>query len=189
MRKRQMPLLREEEVEVEVGAETLVERDAAPVELGTLGGAVVRADDRRVAPGCTGADVALLEDRDVGDAVVLRQVVRGREAVRAAADDHDVVAALHLAPRPPHALNSEDVPHSMPSSTSSTTSPTYCPNSCGKKMRKRGPSRSTNAGTSATFPTAGNASRSRAVRRRMARSASSSRPARAPVTSITVPGS
>src|SRR6266508_999083 len=124
MRKRQMPLLREEEVEVEVGAETLVERDAAPVELGTLGGAVVRADDRRVAPGCTGADVALLEDGDVGDSVVLREVVRGREAVRAAADDHDLVAALQLATRPPHAFDAEEPLHPRPAMTSSTTSPT-----------------------------------------------------------------
>src|SRR6266540_264732 len=124
MRERQMPLLREEEVEVEVGAETLVERDAAPVELGTLGGAVVRADDRRVAPGCTGADVALLEDGDVGDPVVLREVVRGREAVRAAADDHDVVAPPELATRAPHALHAEDPLHSRPASTSRMTSPT-----------------------------------------------------------------
>ena len=35
--------------------------------------------------------------------MVLREVVRGREPVRAAADDHDVVAALQLAARAPHA--------------------------------------------------------------------------------------
>src|SRR5438132_826098 len=56
-------------------------------------------------------------------------------------------------------------------------------------MRKHGPSRSTSAGTSATLPAAGRASRSRSVNRRMARSPSSSSPARAPVMSITVPGS
>ena len=44
-------------------------------------------------PGGAGADVALLEDRDVRDPVIA-EVVRGRQAVRAAADDHHVVGAL-----------------------------------------------------------------------------------------------
>ena len=119
-----MPLLREQEVEVQLCPEPFVELDAAAVELGSLGRSVVRSDDRRIAPGRAGADVALLEDRDIGDAVVLREVVGGREPVRAATDDHDVIPALQLSARTPHALHAEDVPHPMPSSTSSTTSPT-----------------------------------------------------------------
>src|SRR5581483_6428241 len=99
--------------------------DAAPVERGTFGCQVVRADDRRVAPGGAGADVRLLEDGDVADAVVLREVVRNREAVRAAADDHDLVAALQLGARPPHAPYAEDVLHRpSPRSVSNTTSTT-----------------------------------------------------------------
>ena len=94
VREREVPVLREHHVEVEVGGELLVELDALRVERGALGRAVVRADDRRVPPGRARADVALLEDRDVGDAVVDREVVRGREAVRAAADDDDVVVLL-----------------------------------------------------------------------------------------------
>ncbi len=57
---------------------------------------IVRAHDRRVARGIAAADPALLEHRDVGDAVLLREVVRGCQAVPAAADDHDVVLALRL---------------------------------------------------------------------------------------------
>ncbi len=89
-------MLREHQVEVEILREPLVELDALPVEGGALGRAVVRADDRRVAPRGTGADVRLLEDADVLDPVSLREVVRGREPVRAATDDDDVVAALEL---------------------------------------------------------------------------------------------
>ena len=43
------PVLREEQVEVEVGGEALVELRRSPVEGRALGCAVVRADDRRVA--------------------------------------------------------------------------------------------------------------------------------------------
>jgi len=77
----QVPVLREEQVEVEVEREPLVERHAAAVELRALRRAVVGADDRRVPAGCAGADVALLEDGDVCDAVISCQVVGHREAV------------------------------------------------------------------------------------------------------------
>ena len=89
--------------------QALVELDALAVERRALGRAVVRADDRRVPPGRARADVRAARGRDVLDAVVLREVVRGREAVRAAADDHDVVAALQLVPRAPHPLREEDL--------------------------------------------------------------------------------
>ena len=125
VRERQVALLGEEEVEVELDAEPLVELHARPVELGALGRAVVRADDGRVAPGSARADVALLEDGHVRDAVVLGQVVRGREAVRAAADDDDVVAILQLGARAPHAADAEDVSHALsPLAASMTTSAT-----------------------------------------------------------------
>ena len=92
-----MPLLGEEQVEVELRRQPLVELDRGVVEARALGGLVVGAQDRRVAPGRAGADVALLEHADVGDPVVAGQVVGGREAVRAAADDHHVVAVAQLA--------------------------------------------------------------------------------------------
>ena len=57
VREREMAVLREHEVEVEIGGEALVELHAPLVERGALGRAVVRADDRRVAAGRARADV------------------------------------------------------------------------------------------------------------------------------------
>ena len=104
-----MPVLREHEVEVELVGQALVQPDALAVEGRAFGRAVVRADDRRVPAGRARADVRLLEDGDVADAVPLREVVRGREPVRAAADDDDLVAALQLGPRAPHPLREENL--------------------------------------------------------------------------------
>ena len=78
VREGEVTVLREHHVEVEVDRELLVELDALLVERGPLGRAVVGADDRRVAPCRSRSDVALLENRDVRDAVVDREVVRGR---------------------------------------------------------------------------------------------------------------
>ena len=94
----QMAALGEEQVEVELLGEALVELDAGVVEARPLGRLVVGAQDRRVAPRGPGADVALLEDGDIVDAV-LAQVVRGGQPVRAAADDDHVVGALELGRR------------------------------------------------------------------------------------------
>ena len=52
---------------------------------------VVGADDRGVAAGIAAAEPALLQHRDIGDAVLLGEVVGGREPMAAAADDDDVV--------------------------------------------------------------------------------------------------
>ena len=55
---------------------------------------IVGAHDGRVAAGVAAADPAALEHGHVGDAVILCQVIRGGEAMPAAADDDDVVARL-----------------------------------------------------------------------------------------------
>ena len=120
VRQREVPVLREHHVEVEIDGELLVELDALRVERGPLGGAVVRADDRRVAPGRSRPDVALLEDRDVGDAVVDREVVRRREAVRATAHDDDVVMLLQRPGSLQDLLAEEDVLHAAPPPRAST---------------------------------------------------------------------
>ena len=121
-----MAALAEQQVEVELLRQPLVELDRGVVEARALGRLVVRAQDRRVAAGRARADVALLEHRDVGDAALL-EVVRGREAVRAAADDHDVVAVLELRPRPPHAALAEDVTHRRRLLERSASTPTGPP--------------------------------------------------------------
>ena len=61
---------------------------------------VVGADDRRVAPRVAAAEPALLEHGDVGRAVLLGEVVGGREPVPAAADDDRVVARLRRGTAP-----------------------------------------------------------------------------------------
>ena len=113
VRERQVAALREQQVEVELLREALVELHARVVEARALGRLVVRAQDRRVAPGRARADVALLEHRDIGDPV-LSQVVRGGQAVRAAADDDDVVGVLQLRALAPHPALAEDVTHGRP---------------------------------------------------------------------------
>ena len=70
-----------------------------------------RTSTNSVAADVAGADVALLEHRDVGDAVLAGEVVGGGEAVRAAADDHDVVGVPELGPRLRHPALAEDVTH------------------------------------------------------------------------------
>ena len=74
----------------------LVQLEGVLVEADRLGDAVVGADDRRVPAGVARGDVVGLEDRDVRDAVAGREVVGGRQAVAAAADDDDVVGRLRL---------------------------------------------------------------------------------------------
>ena len=93
--------LAEHDVEVQLAREPLVEAQREVVEARALREEVVGAHDRRVAPGVAAAEPAALEDRHVADPVVLRQVVRGRESVAAAAHDERIVGALGLG-RAPH---------------------------------------------------------------------------------------
>ena len=67
----------------------LVERDVARF-------LVVRPHDRGVAPDIAAAEPALLDHRDVGQPMVLGQVIGGGEPVPAATDDHGVVGPFRL---------------------------------------------------------------------------------------------
>jgi hypothetical protein len=55
---------------------------------------VIRADDGRVAPGIAAAQPSLLQHRDIGQPVLLGEVVGGREPMPAATDDYRVIARL-----------------------------------------------------------------------------------------------
>ena len=99
VREREVAVLRDQQVEVELLRELLVDLEALAVERDALGRLVVGAQDRRVAARAAGADVVHLEHGDVRDAA-LRQLVGGREAVRAAADDDDVVGGREVALAP-----------------------------------------------------------------------------------------
>jgi hypothetical protein len=83
--------LAEHDVEVELAGQPLPELEGVLVELRVRANRIVRAHDGSVAPGVAAADVAALEHGDVAEPVVLREVVRGRETVPAATDDHDLV--------------------------------------------------------------------------------------------------
>ena len=102
--------LAQHDVEVELPAEPLVELQGVLVQMGALVQKVVRPDDGGVAAGVAAPQPALLEHRDVPDAVQLREVVRGREPVAAAAHDDDIVGlpGLGAAPRGRPALVSAE---------------------------------------------------------------------------------
>ncbi len=88
------------DVVVQVLGEGVPEVEGVVVEPRALVVEVVRADDGGVAPGVAAAEPALVDHRDVGDAVFLRQVVGGAEAVAAGADDDHVVGRLRGAVGP-----------------------------------------------------------------------------------------
>ena len=88
--------LAEQDRIAEVFLEPLPQLQRVLVNAGTLVPQVVRADDRGVAGHVPARQPALLQHGDVRDAVDFGQVVRGRQAVPAPADDHDVVARLRI---------------------------------------------------------------------------------------------
>ena len=98
VRERQVAALGVHQVDVELDRKIAPELDRLLVEGDAFRRQIVGADDRGVAGGVAAAEVAPIEHRDVGDAVVAREIVRRREAVTAAADDHDVVAPPELGP-------------------------------------------------------------------------------------------
>ena len=95
--------LAEHDVEVEVLAQAFPKSQGMLVELGVGAQQVVGAHDRGVASGVAAAQPALLQHRDIGDAVLLGEVVGRRQAVAAAADDHHLVAAAWDLDRARHA--------------------------------------------------------------------------------------
>ena len=88
--------LRHHGVEIEILLEPFPQLHRPFVEGIVAGQQVVRADDRGVAPDIAGAEPALLQHRDIGDAVLLGEIIGGRQPMPAAADDDDVVFLLGL---------------------------------------------------------------------------------------------
>src|SRR5579883_3309170 len=86
--------LREHEVEVELLRQPFPQLQRMLVEMRAVVPEVVGADDGRIAAGIAAADPSLLEDGDIGDAVILGEIIGRREAVAAAADDDDVIGRL-----------------------------------------------------------------------------------------------
>ncbi len=90
------PALGHHGIEVEVALEPLPQLQRPFVERLVAGQHVVRADDGGVAADVAGAEPAFLQHGDPADAVLLGEVIGGRQSVPAAADDDDVVFLLGL---------------------------------------------------------------------------------------------
>ena len=82
----------EHDVEIEFLAQALPQFEREVVETRRLVTQVIGAHDGRVAAGVAAAQVSLLDDRHIGDAVLFCQVVRRRQAVTATAHDHRVIS-------------------------------------------------------------------------------------------------
>ena len=118
--------LRHHDVVVELLLEPLPELERMRVELAVAPEQVVRPHDRRVPPDVAAAEIAALEHGDARDAVVLRQVERGRQPVPAAADDDDVVGGLRrrVAPdRRPVPAAGQRIPDDRPGRVAHAASP------------------------------------------------------------------
>ena len=83
--------LAEHQVVVELLRQPLPELQRMLVERGALVPQIVGADHRGVAPGVAAAEPALLQHRDIGDAVEAGEVVGSGQAMTAGADDDDIV--------------------------------------------------------------------------------------------------
>ena len=97
VRQRVVAAGRIKQIEIEILRQVLPQPHALVVELHAFGRQIVGADDRRVAGGIAAAEVALLQDGDIPDAVVAREIVRGCQSMPATADDDDVVARTSAA--------------------------------------------------------------------------------------------
>ena len=95
----QLSLVREEHVEVQLLRQAAVHREGRGVQGDRLRGVVVRAQDLGVPTARAAPEVGALEHGDVADPVLGREVVRERESVHPAADDHDVVSVAQLPTR------------------------------------------------------------------------------------------
>ena len=64
------------------------------VELGIARQEVIGAHNGGVAPHVAAAQIALFQDRDIGDPVALGQIIGGRETMTTATDDDHIILGL-----------------------------------------------------------------------------------------------
>ena len=88
--------LGEHHIDVEIARHRVVQVERTVIERHALWREIVRPDNGRIATGGAATEVGLIDDGDVGHSVVLREVVRRREAVHTTADDHRVVGRLQV---------------------------------------------------------------------------------------------
>jgi hypothetical protein len=92
MRKREMPALRIHDVEIELVAQVRKQRNRLGIERHAFDGKIVRAYDGGVPRGVAAGQISLFQNGDIANAMILGEVIGGREPMAAAADDHHVVA-------------------------------------------------------------------------------------------------
>jgi hypothetical protein len=85
---------------IEVVRQFLPQFHGEIVEADRFGQQIVGTHDGGVAADIAGAEPALFQHRDIGDAVFLGQIVGRRQPVATAADDDDVVIGFRLGPAP-----------------------------------------------------------------------------------------
>src|SRR3546814_14371646 len=83
--------LRKHDVVIQLIGQLLVELDRKFVKGSRFREEIIRADDRRVAAGVAAADPAALAERDVGETMVPRKIISGREAMPATTDNDRVL--------------------------------------------------------------------------------------------------
>ena len=109
--------LADHRVVVEIALQSLPELHRPFVEAFIAGQQIIGTDDGRISSGIAGADPVLFQHGDVGDAVHLGEIMRGGEAVAAAADNDHVVGGFgrRIAPgRPPVLMTRQRVPGERP---------------------------------------------------------------------------
>ncbi len=86
--------LREHDIVVEILAQPFPQFHRMFVKMRAFIVEIVGADDGGVAPGIAAAEPALFDHRDVGDAVLLGQIIGSTQAMTARADDDDIILSL-----------------------------------------------------------------------------------------------
>ncbi|MCY1309324.1 hypothetical protein D9M70_594110 [compost metagenome] len=92
--------LREHDIVVEVLAEPLPQLHRVFVEMRALVIEIVGADNRGVAPGIAATKPAFFDDRDIGNAMFLGQIISCTQTMPASADNDHIIFGLGFGIRP-----------------------------------------------------------------------------------------
>ena len=86
--------LTEHHVVVKIVAQVFPELERMFIKLTVAGKHVVGADNGGVTPRIPTTKPAFFHDGDIGDTMVLREIIRGSEPVQSGTDNHDIVLRL-----------------------------------------------------------------------------------------------
>ena len=100
MRQHHDAALREHDIVVEVLTEPLPQLHCMFIEMRALIIEIVGADNGGVAARIAAAEPALFDHRDIGDTVLLGQIIGGTQTVPARTDDNHIIFGLRFGIRP-----------------------------------------------------------------------------------------